>query len=171
MVLLLQQNFTFSKGVKSAAAQQIGETRKKALSAATSFFRFDNFFFGLVKGEQPLTRCGESGVRGREGDSKHPLYLWARAKPARSAKPFDQKKKPVPRHQRENRLKEKISPTLWPARSASHLTKRKNQPRATSARTRLKKNKPYCNIALTPRHRRAENLRIQKDPQISPRET
>ena len=25
---------------------------------------------------------------------------------------------------------------LWPARSASHLTKRKNQPRATSARTR-----------------------------------
>ncbi|MFQ7460782.1 MAG: hypothetical protein ACLRNJ_06515, partial [Faecalibacterium prausnitzii] len=40
-------------------------------------------------------------------------------------KPFDQKKKPAPRHQRENQLKEKTSPALWPARSASHLTKRK----------------------------------------------
>ena len=32
---------------------------------------------------------------------------------------------------------------LCPARSASHLTKRKNIPRATSARTSLKK-KPAC---------------------------
>ena len=96
----LSQNFTFSKGVKSAAKQQIGETRKKrnsddrrlrrkqggAVGAAVSrtrvppkarsgrwvpqpvlaqrlaFFRFD-FFFGLVKGEKPLTHCGESGVQ------------------------------------------------------------------------------------------------------------
>ena len=57
-----QQNFTFSKGVKSAAKQQIGETRKKRLAQRLAFFRFD-FFFGLVKGEQPLTRCGESGVQ------------------------------------------------------------------------------------------------------------
>ena len=57
-----QQDFTFSKGVKSAAKQQIGETRKKRLAQRLAFFRFD-FFFGLVKGEQPLTRCGESGVQ------------------------------------------------------------------------------------------------------------
>ena len=58
----LSQNFTFSKGVKSAAKQQIGETRKKRLAKRLAFFRFD-FFFGIVKGEQPLTRCGESGVQ------------------------------------------------------------------------------------------------------------
>ena len=51
-----------SKGVKSAAKQQIGETRKKRLAQRLAFFRFD-FLFGLVKGEQPLTRCGESGVQ------------------------------------------------------------------------------------------------------------
>ena len=96
----LQQNFTPCKGVKSAAKQQMGETRKKcnsddrrlrriqggAVGAAVSrtrvplkarsgrwapqpvlaqrlaFFRFD-FHIGIVKGEQPLTRCGESGVQ------------------------------------------------------------------------------------------------------------
>ena len=96
----LSQNFTFCKGVKSAAKQQMGETRKKrnsddrrlrriqggAVGAAVSrtrvplkarsgrwvsqpvlaqrlaFFRFD-FHIGIVKGEQPLTRCGESGVQ------------------------------------------------------------------------------------------------------------
>ena len=58
----LSQNFTFCKGIKSAAKQQIGETRKKRLAQRLAFFRFD-FFFGLVKGEQPLTRCGESGVQ------------------------------------------------------------------------------------------------------------
>ena len=94
------QNFTFCKGVKTAAKQQMGETRKKcnsddrrlrriqggAVGAAVSrtrvplkarsgrwapqlvlakrlaFLGFD-FFFGIVKGEQPLTRCGESGVQ------------------------------------------------------------------------------------------------------------
>ena len=58
----LSQNFTFCKGIKSAAKQQIGETRKKRLAQRLAFFRFD-FFFGLVKGEQSLTRCGESGVQ------------------------------------------------------------------------------------------------------------
>ena len=92
-----QQDFTFSKGVKSAAKQQIGETRKKCnsddrrlrriqggavgaaasrmraaakqtlgaatrLSAATSFFPFRPHLRN-VKGVQPLTRCGESGVQ------------------------------------------------------------------------------------------------------------
>ena len=60
-------------------------------------------FFGIVKGEQPLTRCGESGVQRKGGGSRNtPPYLW----PARSAKPFDQKRKHPPRHQRENQLKE-----------------------------------------------------------------
>ena len=58
----LSQDFTFSKGVKSAAKQQIGETRKKRLAQRLAFFRFD-LIFGIVKGEKPLTRCGESGVQ------------------------------------------------------------------------------------------------------------
>jgi hypothetical protein len=58
----LSQDFTFSKGVKSAAKQQIGETRKKRLAKRLAFFRFD-LIFGIVKGVQPLTRCGESGVQ------------------------------------------------------------------------------------------------------------
>ena len=58
----LQQDFTFCKGVKSAAKQQVGETRKKRLAQRLAFFRFD-FHIGIVKGEQPLTRCGESGVQ------------------------------------------------------------------------------------------------------------
>ena len=58
----LSQNFTFSKGVKSAVKQQIGETRKKRLAQRLAFFRFD-LIFGIVKGVQPLTRCGESGVQ------------------------------------------------------------------------------------------------------------
>ena len=32
------------------------------LSEAASILGFD-FLFGIVKGEQPLTRCGESGVQ------------------------------------------------------------------------------------------------------------
>ncbi|MBS5688184.1 MAG: hypothetical protein KHW66_09305, partial [Faecalibacterium prausnitzii] len=62
-------------------------------------------------------------------------YLW----PARSAKPFDQKKKPAPRHQRENQLKEKTSPASDPRGAQSHLTERENLPRATSAKCRSKR--------------------------------
>ena len=32
------------------------------LAQRLAFLGFD-FFFGIVKGEQPLTRCGESGVQ------------------------------------------------------------------------------------------------------------
>ena len=56
------QDFAFCKGVKSAAKQQMGETRKKRLAQRLAFFRFD-FHIGIVKGEKPLTRCGESGVQ------------------------------------------------------------------------------------------------------------
>ena len=45
-----QQDFTFCKGVKSAAKQQVGETRKKRLAQRLAFFRFD-FHIGIVKGE------------------------------------------------------------------------------------------------------------------------
>ncbi|MFR3587452.1 MAG: hypothetical protein ACLTV3_14760, partial [Faecalibacterium prausnitzii] len=62
-------------------------------------------------------------------------------------KPLDQKKKPAPRHRRENQLKEKTSPALWPARSASHLTKRKKHP---------------------PRYRRASHLKEKTNPAATP---
>ena len=80
----------------------MGEAQKMRLAKRLAFLGFD-LIFGIVKGEKPLTRCGESGVQ-REGGG------------IRNTPPY-----------------------LWPARSASHLTKRKNQPRATSARTSLKK--------------------------------
>ena len=41
-----------------------------------------------------------------------------------------------PAHRRDNQLKEKTSPALWPARSASHLTERKNLPHAAGAPAR-----------------------------------
>ena len=77
-------------------------------------FLLGAYFFGIVKGEQPLTRCGESGVQ-REGGG------------IRNTPPY-----------------------LWPARSASHLTERKNIPRATSARTSSKK-KPALPLARAER--------------------
>ena len=55
-------NFTPCENVTPAAKQQVGETRKKRLAQRLAFFRFD-FHIGIVKGEQPLTRCGESGVQ------------------------------------------------------------------------------------------------------------
>ena len=55
-------NFTPCEGVTPAAKQQIGETRKKRLAKRLAFLGFD-FIFGIVKGEKPLTRCGESGVQ------------------------------------------------------------------------------------------------------------
>ena len=55
-------NFTPCENVTPAAKQQVGETRKKLLAQRLAFFRFD-FLIGIVKGEQPLTRCGESGVQ------------------------------------------------------------------------------------------------------------
>ena len=66
------------------------------LAKQLAFLGFD-LIFGIVKGEQPLTRCGESGVQREGGGSRN------------------------------------TPPYLWPARSASHLTKRKNLPRATGA--------------------------------------
>ena len=103
-------------------------------------------FFGIVKGEQPLTRCGESGVQRLGGGSRNtPPCLW----PARSAKPFDQKKKPAPRHQRENQLKEKTSSVSGPRGAQSHLTEKENPPRAIGARRSLE-------IKKTSAFRRAE---------------
>ena len=39
--VMFQQDFTFSKGVKSAAKQQIGEVRKMRLAKRLAFFHFD----------------------------------------------------------------------------------------------------------------------------------
>ena len=52
----------------------------------------------------------------------HLLCLW----PARSAKQFDQKKKPAPHHQRENQLKEKTGSASGPV-SYTHLDVYKRQ--------------------------------------------
>ena len=53
---------TVSREVTPAAEQQIGEVRKMRLAKRLAFLGFD-FIFGIVKGEKPLTRCGESGVQ------------------------------------------------------------------------------------------------------------
>ena len=48
-------NFTPCEDVTPAAKQQIGETRKKRLAKRLAFLGFD-LIFGIVKGEQPLSR-------------------------------------------------------------------------------------------------------------------
>ncbi|MFR5990902.1 MAG: hypothetical protein ACLUGP_11230 [Faecalibacterium prausnitzii] len=53
---------------------------------------------------------------------KKPALPLARAE----RKPLDQKKKPAPRHQRENQLKEKTSSASGPRGAQSHLTEREN---------------------------------------------
>ena len=79
----------------------MGEAQKMRLAKRLAFLGFD-FFFRFVKGEQPLTRCGESGVQRLGGGSRNtPPCLW----PARSAKPFDRKRKLPPRYRREMPLK------------------------------------------------------------------
>jgi hypothetical protein len=77
---------------------------------------------------------------------KKPALPLARAE----RKPLDQKRKHPPRHQRENQLKEKTSSTSGPRGAHSHLTERKNLPRATSARTSSKK-KPTLPLARAER--------------------
>ena len=67
---------------------------------------------------------GEWSPEVGRGDSKHPSLPLARAE----RKPLDQKKKPAPRHQRENQLKEKTSPASGPRGAQSHLTERENCP-------------------------------------------
>ena len=108
---------------------------------------------------------GEWSPEVGRGDSKHPSLSLARAE----RKPLDQKKKPAPRHQRENQLKEKTSSASGPRGAQSHLTERENIPRATGARTSLKK-KPALPLARAerkpldqkkkpaPRHRRVKPL-------------
>ena len=46
---------TVSREVTPAAKQRIGETRKKRLAKRLAFLGFD-LIFGIVKGEQPLSR-------------------------------------------------------------------------------------------------------------------
>ena len=91
----LSQDFTFSKGVKSAAKQQIGETRKKRLAQRLAFLGFDNSF-GIIKGEQPLIRASRaSKVAGAF------LVLFWHAK-----ENLAQRKSALPpRHRRENQFK------------------------------------------------------------------
>ena len=46
------------------------------LAKRLAFFRFD-FSFGIIKGEQPLIRCGVGGVQRKGGGSRNtPPYLW-----------------------------------------------------------------------------------------------
>jgi len=92
---------------------------------------------------------GEWSPEVGRGDSKHPSLSLARAE----RKPLDQKKKPAPRHRRENQLKEKTSSASGPRGAQSHLTEKETQIRATSARTSLKK-KPALPLA------RAERIAI-----------
>ena len=115
---------------------------KKALSAATSFFPF----------RQPL--------RGLKGASSPFLVGPARRNRWCFSGSLLTSKENISLNER----------ALWPARSASRLTKRKNLPRATSARTSSKK-KPALPLARAerkpldqkrkhpPRHRRANLLK------------
>ena len=51
-------------------------------------------------------------------------------------KPLDQKKKPAPRHQRENQLKKKKQPRALARAERKPLDRKRKLPRATGARCR-----------------------------------
>ena len=72
-------------------------------------------------------RSGPRGAHSHLTERKNLPH--AAGEPARSAKPFDQKRKHPPRHQRENQLKEKTSPASGPRGAQSNLTERKHPPR------------------------------------------
>ena len=73
-----------------------GEKSVKAIAptgAALAFLCFD-FFFRIVKGEQPLTRCGVGGVQRQGGGSRNtPPCLW----PSGASLPACAKQKLSPR--------------------------------------------------------------------------
>ncbi|MFQ9252405.1 MAG: hypothetical protein ACLR29_14695, partial [Faecalibacterium prausnitzii] len=80
-------------------------------------------------------------------DSKHPSLPLARAE----RKPLDPKKKPAPRHRRENQLKEKTSSASGPRGAQSYLTKRENYP-ALPARNAAQKDLTKTTASLRERN-------------------
>ncbi len=93
---------------------------------------------------------GEWSPEVGRGDSKHPSLPLARAE----RKPLDQKKKPAPRHRRENQLKEK--PALPLARAERKPLDQKKKPAPPLARA---ERKPFDQKNKTrPAHRRAIHL-------------
>ena len=115
---------------------------------------------------------GEWSPEVGRGESKHPSLPLARAE----RKLLDQKKKPAPRHQRENQLKEKTSPALWPARSAKPFNQKRKHPPRHQRENQLKE-KPALPLARAerkpldrkikhpPRHQR-ENLLKEDQAQL-----
>ena len=114
-VLRLRRRFYLSAG---RYRQQRGNTsceaanrrnEKKALSAATSFFPFRQPLRGLKGASSPFlvdpARRNRWWFSGSLLTSKENISLNEKAL--------------CPAHKRENQLKEKTSPALWPARSAS----------------------------------------------------
>ena len=89
-------NFTPCKGVTPAAKQQIGETRKKAFSAAASFFPFRPLLRGLKGASSPFlvdparrNRWWFSGslLTSKENISLNERALYPRATGARRRSP------------------------------------------------------------------------------------
>ena len=86
-------------------------------------------------------------------------------------KPLDQKKKPAPRHQRENQLKEKKQLCLWPARSAKPFDQKKKPV------PRCQREKPLPSASLNKRPKQpllcrvcvAEPLRVPLDAEAEVR--
>ena len=88
----------------------MGEAQKHALSEAASIFGLRPHLWNCSGRVALNSLRGEWSPEVGRGDSKHPSLPLARAE----RKPLDQKKKPAPRHQRENQLKEKTSSTSGP---------------------------------------------------------
>ena len=98
-------------------------SEKNAFSEAASIFPLRQLLRGLKGASSPFlvgpARRNRWWFSGSLLTSKENISLNANAL--------------CPAHRRANQLKEKTSPALWPARSASHLTNRKKQPRAAGA--------------------------------------
>ena len=130
-LLLRSRLYAFAERKVLLKRNTLGEAvnrrnEKKAFSEAASFFPFRLLLWGLKGASSPFlvdpARRNRWWFSGSLLTSKENISLNEKAL--------------CPAHRRENQLKEKTSPALWPARSASHLTERKKLPHAAGAPAR-----------------------------------
>ena len=98
---MLALNVKFSSySRRSRKWRSVKTVKMSAPNGATSGFCGFDFFFQIVKGEKPLTRCGESGVQRMRGGIETPLS----SSGPRSEMQLNDSRKPNHRYRREKPL-------------------------------------------------------------------
>ena len=82
------------RGFESAEPEKTVKRSSRRTGVNLQFFPVGAYFFGIVKGEQPLARCGVGGVQRQGGGSRNtPPCLW----PSGASLPACAKQKLSPR--------------------------------------------------------------------------